>query len=221
MKRVIIIGASSGIGRLIAEYYASNGCRVAIAARREDNLKETARKYPQNILYCAMDVTDCNSPQVFQDMTDSLGGVDLVIYCSGYGKYSHDLLLETEHNTVDVNIKGFLNVVIPAFNYFASRKEQPQYKPQIVTISSVASVRGLGSSPAYSATKRFQTIYFEALAQLSSIKDANIDFTAIKPGFIATDFISRKYPCTMQLTYAVRKIVRAIEKRKKNAVIDW
>ena len=66
-----------------------------------------------------------------------------------------------------------------------------------------------------------RTRNFEALAQMSSIKRVPIDFTAIKPGFIATDFIKHKYFMTMQLPYAAKRIIRAIEKRKNNAVIDW
>lgn len=221
MKRVIIIGASSGIGRMLAEHYASTGCKVAAAARRIEELQKLKEKFGDNVHIMQMDVTDCNASSMFVSLLDSISGADLIIYCSGAGKHSKELLPDIEHNTTDVNVKGFLNVVVPAFNYFVKRQEEAEYIPQIVTISSVASIRGLGASPSYSATKRFQSIYFEALAQLAAIKGVKIDFTAIKPGFIATDFISRSYPCTMQLPYAVKRIVRAIDKRYRNKVIDW
>ena len=221
MRRVLIIGASSGIGRMLAEYYASNGCKVAIAARREDNLKEIQSLFPQNIQYKVMDVTDVETPKHFTDMVESLGGADLVIYSSGAGKGSPDLSQQIENRTADVNVTGFLNIIVPAFNYFVNRQEKSNYTPQIVTISSVASIRGLGVSPAYSATKRFQSIYFEALAQKATAKGVKIDFTAIKPGFIATDFISKSYVMTMSLPYAAKRIIRAIERRCKNKVIDW
>ena len=221
MRRVIIIGASSGIGRMLAEHYASEGCKVAVAARREENLKEIQGMYPKNVIYRALDVTSEGADSQFLSLLEMNGGADLVVYCSGAGNNSKDLQLEVEGRTAAVNVTGFLNVVVPAFNYFMERKEEGEYKPQIVTISSVASFRGLGVSPAYSATKRFQSIYFEALAQMSSIKRKPVDFTAIKPGFIATDFIKYKYFMTMSLPYAGKRIVRAIEKRKNNAVIDW
>ncbi len=235
MKRVIIIGASSGIGRSLAEYYASGGCKVAIAARREEKLKEIQMLYPQNIICKTMDVADTASSQIFESMIEALGGLDLLIYCSGSGRYSLELSKEIELETVNVNVNGFLNIIVPAFNYFVSRQGSAEgllqgsdsantgkeHIPQIVTISSVASIRGLGVSPSYSATKRFQTIYFESLAQKASTKGVKIDFTVIKPGFIATDFINRKYPFTMQLPYAVKRIIRAIEKRKNDTVVDW
>ena len=221
MRRVIILGASSGIGHALATHYASKGCRVAVAARREEKLLQLKEMYPQNIICKVIDVTDVDAPQQFNSLLELNGGADLVVYCSGAGNNSKDLQLEVEGKTAAVNVTGFLNIIVPAFNYFVNRTEKSEHKPQIVTISSVASFRGLGVSPAYSATKRFQSIYFEALAQMSSIKRVPIDFTAIKPGFIATDFIKHKYFMTMQLPYAAKRIIRAIEKRKNNAVIDW
>ena len=100
MRRVIIIGASSGIGRMLAEYYASNGCNVAIAARREENLKEIQNLYPNNIIYRVMDVTDMETPNHFNEVLESIGGADLVIYSSGAGKGSPDLLQQIENRTV-------------------------------------------------------------------------------------------------------------------------
>ncbi len=228
-KRVIIIGASSGIGRALAEYYASCRCKVGIAARREEALMEIAAAYPGAIVYKVMDVTDDSASQKMLELLEETSGADLVIYCSGAGRYSETLSPANEHLTTDVNVKGFLNIIVTAFNYFVGRESgksaasvsKQDIKPQIVTISSVASIRGLAPTPSYSATKRFQTIYFEALEQKACKLGLNITFTAIIPGFIATDFINRKYPLTMQLPYAVKHIIKAIEKRKRVAVIDW
>lgn len=221
MKKVIVIGASSGIGKMLAEHYASTGCSVGIAARREENLKEIQKRYPNKMVYVTMDVTDRRAGDIFNSLVKMVGGVDLVIYCSGAGRHIDHLDVENEMGTVNVNIEGFLNIVIEAFNYFLNRKEPTGYTPQIVTISSVASIKGLGSSPAYSATKRFQTKYFESLAQFSKIKGVKIDFTAILPGFISTDFIHHRYPMTMTPAYAIKRIIRAIDRRKMNKVIDW
>lgn len=221
MKKVIIIGASSGIGKTLAEHYASGGCQVAVAARREECLREIQAKFPGQVQYCVMDVSDQGASGLFRSMISNLGGVDLVIYCSGAGKSSSDLDFAIEKQTVDVNVRGFLNIIVPAFNHFASLNCRPQIRPQIVTISSVASIRGLSPTPSYSATKRFQTIYFEALEQKAYKMGLDITFTAIMPGFIATDFIHRCHPFTMELPYASKFIIKAIEKRRRRAVIDW
>lgn len=222
MKRVVIIGASSGIGEALAKHYASNGCKVMAAARREDRLKALAAEFPENIKYRTMDVTHPEASSAFTGMINELGGADLVVYCSGAGKYSENLNKELEERTIAVNTLGFMNIVIPAFNYFMENVgNRPEHKAQIVTVSSVASIRGIGTSASYSASKRFQTTYFEALNQLANKHNANITLTAILPGFIDTDFINRKYPFTMSLDYAMKHIIKAIEKRKRVAVIDW
>ena len=220
-KKVIVIGASSGIGRSLAEYYAKAGCLVGIAARREENLKEIRGLYPHNIHYAVMDAAEDNASELLCSLVEIIGGADLVIYCSGAGKYSQVLDSVVEHQTVDVNVKGFVNIVVTAFNYFVENRGKGNVIPQIVTVSSVASVKGLGPTPSYSATKRFQTIYFEALEQRAHKIGLDITLTSVLPGFINTDFISRKYPFTMQLPYAVKCIVNAIEKRKRKTVIDW
>ncbi len=220
-RKVIVIGASSGIGRYLAEHYAAKGCAVGIAARREEALKEIKSKFSNDVHYCVMDVTSQGASELFCSMIEALGGVDLVIYCSGAGKYSEMLDSSIEHHTVDVNVRGFLNIVVPAFNFFVQTGEKRPISPQIVVVSSVASVRGLGPTPSYSATKRFQRLYFEALEQRAHKIGLDITLTSIMPGFVDTDFISRKYPFTMQLHYAAERIVKAIEKRKREAVIDW
>ncbi|MBR7157265.1 MAG: SDR family NAD(P)-dependent oxidoreductase, partial [Bacteroidales bacterium] len=81
-KKVIVIGASSGIGRYLAEHYAREGCKVGIAARREEKLREIAALYPGNISYMSFDVVSGNSQDYFISLVDSVGGADLVIYCS-------------------------------------------------------------------------------------------------------------------------------------------
>lgn len=101
-KRVVIIGASSGIGRALAEYYASGGCKVGIAARREEALKEVASAFPHTIVYRVADVTKESSSIVLAELIEETGGADLIIFCSGAGRYSETLNFENEHHTTDV-----------------------------------------------------------------------------------------------------------------------
>ncbi|MCI1778613.1 MAG: SDR family NAD(P)-dependent oxidoreductase [Bacteroidales bacterium] len=223
MKRVVIIGASSGIGSRLTDLYVAHGCNVGIAARREERLKAIQEKYPDKVVYSVMDVTLPESSEVLRNLIEKLGGMDLLIYCSGTGHMNVELDPDLEMRVVSVNTVGFVNMADAAFNYFAKRDGESSYKPQIATISSVASVKGLAAAPAYSATKRFQRKYFEALAQLSHIRELGISFTAILPGFIGTDLLdgTAKYPMLMKLDYAARKIYNAIEHRRMEKIIDW
>lgn len=89
-------------------------------------------------------------------------------------------------------------------------------------ISSIAGTKGLGAAPSYSATKRYQWIYAEALAQQAHIGKKRIKFTDIRPGFVATDFLgSTNYPMMMERKYVARKIVKALLKGKRRVIIDW
>ena len=89
-------------------------------------------------------------------------------------------------------------------------------------ISSIAGTKGLGAAPAYSATKRFQNTYIEALAQLARMQRLNIHFTDIRPGFVDTDLLGddKKYPLLMSPSKVATSIIRAIERRKPVCTTD-
>lgn len=225
-KKVIIIGASSGIGEKLALYYAEIGCMVGIAARREEKLIAIVNKYPDKMIYTPMDVTQMGeggSVDKFLQLIERLGGVDMVVYCSGAGEQNSLLDISKELNTVRVNVEGFMMIATATFDYFYNRKITPYAViPQFVTISSVASVRGLNIATSYSASKRFQVTYMQGLAQLATKKGLKMTFTTLLPGFIKTDFIGgKKYPLTMSLNYAVGCMIRAIDARIGYAIIDW
>lgn len=228
MKRIVIFGASSGIGAELAKSYAAEGNMVAVAARREDNLRELQREYPVNIITFRADmealppeeggIHEMSPRGKFMEMLEALGGVDLVIYCSGVGKQNADLQMPVEYNTINVNVKGFTAIAAAVAEYGSTAPHHVQF----ATISSIASTRGIGISASYSATKMYQVRYMESLRQLAAVKGWNMTFTTIKPGFIATDFIKgRNYPLTMQLPYASRMIKKSIDSRRQSAVIDW
>lgn len=219
MKRVIIIGASSGIGRALAEKYIGQGDIVGITGRREELLNEIAGKAPGKVFVSVFDVADRERvPAALDALAGSMGGVDMLIYNSGYGKSSPELDVEVELHTMDVNNAGFLSCVGWAFCYFRDRG----IKGHIAAVSSVASTGGLGPAPAYSATKKFIAVYMQALEQKSRTLSAGIRFTTIKPGFIDTDLIKgKRYPVTMKLDYAAERIFRALESGRRCRIIDW
>lgn len=226
VKKVIIIGASSGIGEKLALHYAKTGCMVGIAARREDKLAAIAEQYPNKMIYTLMDVTQTGNGGAvdkFLQLIEQLGGVDMVVYCSGAGEQNSLLDISKELNTVRVNVEGFMMIATAAFDYFYNKAITPEsIVPQFVAISSVASVRGLNIATSYSASKRFQVTYMQGLAQLATKKGLKMTFTTLLPGFVRTDFIGgKKYPLIMSLDYAVRRMVRAIESRMGYAIIDW
>lgn len=92
----------------------------------------------------------------------------------------------------------------------------------IAVISSIAGTKGLGPAPAYSATKRFQNTYIDALEQLAWQRHLGIKFTDIRPGFVATDLINngKGYPMVLRKEKVAESVIKAIERKRRVAVID-
>lgn len=218
MKRAIVIGASSGIGREVAKLLLADGWLVGIAARREGLLMEVKAINPGMIEVMRIDVTAADAQERLLELAKRLGGVNLFVYCSGIGKQNPELDTGLELTTVDVNVKGFAAMVGTIFNYMAEN-----LGGDIAVISSIAGTKGLGVAPSYSATKAFQNTYIQALEQLSNMRRLHIRFTDIRPGFVDTDLLSGsgRYPMLMQKEAVAREMLRAVYAHRHVHVIDW
>lgn len=216
MKKVIIIGATSGIGEEIAKIYIAQGWQVGIAGRREEALTVLAATAPAQVKTQVIDVTSADAPEQLKSLIEKLGGMDLFLLSSGIGSQNVKLEPEIELNTARTNVEGFIRMVTAAYRFF---KEQGS--GHLAVISSVAGTKGLGSAPAYSATKRFQNTYIDALAQLARMERLSIQFTDIRPGFVATALLkNRKYPLLMRADSTAQHIVQALTNKKRVAIID-
>ncbi len=221
MKHIIIVGASSGIGRRVALDFARMGWNVGIAARRIERLEEICGLYPDNIVCKSIDVTADDAVERFYDLIELNGGADVVLYAAGVGWSNTELSLSEDVQTVAVNVGGFTRIVNAAYRYF--RDTANCRRGQIAAITSVAGTKGLGVSAAYSASKRYCQTYLEALGQLARMQRVAVDITDIRPGFIRTPLLKagRRYPMLMDLDYAAPRIELAILRRKRVQVIDW
>lgn len=217
-KKVIIIGATSGIGREVALIYIAQGWKVGVAGRREAELEALRSAYPEQVSAQALDVTKEDATQKLQALIEQVGGMDVFLLSSGIGKQNPTLETGLELTTAATNVEGFIRMTNAAFHYF-----EQQGHGHLAVISSIAGTKGLGAAPAYSATKGFQNIYMDALDQLARMKKLNIRFTDIRPGFVATPLLNnqKKYPMLMDAPIVALDIVSAIEKKKRVAIIDW
>jgi short-subunit dehydrogenase len=214
-KKIIIIGASSGIGREIACKYVAKGYKVGITGRREHLLNELKEKYPDQIFVSCFDVTQQENQRRMEQLIKELGGVDIVIYNSGFGDPSTELNWEIENTTTKTNVNGFVEIVGYVFNYFAQ-----QGYGQIAITSSVAAVRGNSWAPAYSASKAFMSNYAEGLNIKAKRLKKNIIVTDIRPGFIDTKTAKGNGRFwVVAKEKAVTEIIKAIEKKKRVAYI--
>lgn len=217
-KRAIIIGATSGIGQEVARLLLADGWQLGIAGRREDKLKEFQLQDPNRIQTQVIDIRKEGAEKELEILIQKVGGMDLYFHGSGIGKQNKYLQPETEIDTLETNGTGFVRMVTHAFNYFKERD-----KGHIAVISSIAGTKGLGIAPAYSATKRFQNTYIDALEQLAHINKKDICFTDIRPGFVATGLLNdgKNYPMLMKKEDVAKEIVRALKKKRRVLVVDW
>jgi short-subunit dehydrogenase len=214
-KKIIIVGASSGIGREIACKYVVNGDKVGITGRRENLLNELKEKYPHQIFVSCFDVMGNENLQNIRQLIDDLGGLDLLIYNSGYGNPSNELDLDIENTTIKTNVNGFAEIVGYAFNYFVE-----QGHGQIAITSSVATVRGNSWAPAYSASKAFMSNYAESLNIKAKRLQKDVVITDIRPGFINTKIAkgNRQF-WVIPKEKAAEEIIRAIKRKQRVAYI--
>lgn len=220
MKKVVIVGATSGIGLNVAERLAADGMLVGIAGRKVEVMKELQKKYPGRVFYSRIDVTDEKASEHLRHLIRRMGGMDVYFHIAGIGYGNDELEVDKEVATMQTNVVGFTRMVDTAFRYF--RDERAGFG-QIAAITSVAGTNGLGHLAAYSVSKRFQQTYLRALNQLATIQKLHIKFTDIRPGWIRTPLLDddRNYPMIMQLPYAVPRIIRAIRRRRRVSVVDW
>lgn len=216
MQKAIIIGATSGIGQEVARILVQQGWHIGIAGRREEALHALQATAPDRIVTEQLDVTEETATLHLHNLIKKLGGIDLFFLSSGVGHQNRDLQPDIELNTARTNVEGFTRMVTAAFNYFKEKGSG-----HIAVISSIAGTKGLGVAPAYSATKRFQNTYIEALAQLARMQHLDIHFTDIRPGFVATDLLkSGKYPMLMKADRVAQHIIKALREKRRVVVID-
>ena len=209
-KKVIIIGASSGIGHALAMLYVQAGCHVGITGRSCDALDRIKNQYPQQIVTACFDTTGTENITQLESLIEQLGGMDLFIYNAGYGEPCKTLEWSIEKATTLTNVNGFIEMTVYAFNFF-----ERQGYGALAGTSSIASMAGNGIAPAYSASKAFMSTYLEGLYIRARKIKAPIAVTDIQPGFIDTKMSKgEKRFWVMPVEKAARQIFRAIGRRR-------
>lgn len=219
MKKIVIMGSSSGIGLACAEAFASRGVKVGLAARHTAPLEALKKKYPQFVEYAAIDITRPEATGQLDELIARLGGMNIYFHVAGIGCENLTLEPEREVEILETNSCGFARMICAAYRYFR-RNRIPGH---IAAITSVAGTNGIGRLSAYSSSKAMAQKYLIALEQLSRSEGAEITFTDIRPGWIDTPLLKphHRYPMEMDLDYAVPLIIKAIVRRPRVAVIDW
>jgi short-subunit dehydrogenase len=164
MRRAIIIGGTSGIGRAVAERMAAAGWEVRATGRST-----------------GFDITAPDAVERLAELAGGMGGVDMVVYSAGTGDLNPRLDIAIETRTNAVNVDAFTRVMVWAYSYFAARGGG-----HIAAVTSVAGLRGGGAAPAYGASKAYQVNFLEALRQRATKDKSGVKITDLRPGSVDT-----------------------------------
>jgi short-subunit dehydrogenase len=212
MRKAIVIGATSGIGKGLATLLVDNGFIVGITGRRTEFLENLKSQNPNSYFIKTFDVKDTNiALEKLEELTTELGGLDLLIISSGTGDINDKLDFEIEKRTIDTNVVGFTCIADWTFKYFEKQKNG-----HLVAISSLGGLRGSRQAPSYNATKAYQMNYLEGLRQKATKLKEQIFITDIRPGFVDTEMAKGDgLFWVMPAEKTVRQIFRAIKKKRR------
>jgi short-subunit dehydrogenase len=212
MKRAIVIGATSGIGKALAKMFVNDNYKVGITGRRTALLEELKSENPENFYTKTLDVADTERlTETIEKLVEELGGLDLLVICAGTGDVNKTLNFEIEERTINTNVIGFTCIADWAFNFFEKQKYG-----HLVVISSIAGHRGDWQAPSYGATKAYQMNYTESLRVKARKTKLPIFVTDIRPGFVDTDMAKGEgLFWVVNLDKAVRQIYDAIKNKKR------
>lgn len=216
MKKAIIIGASSGIGRELARELSRDGYAVGLAGRRVEMLNELQRELPAPSFVKRIDVSQTSeAARLLDELVGEMGAVDLIVISAGVGFINTDLEWEKEKATIDTNVTGFAAMADAAIKHFIR-----QSSGHLVGISSVAALRGSGASPAYNASKAFVSNYLEGLRQKVSKLKLPVVVTDVQPGLVDTAMAQGEgLFWVAPPEKAARQIYAAIKRRRKHAYV--
>jgi short-subunit dehydrogenase len=211
--RVVITGASSGIGEALARHYAAQGAVLGVVSRRKTEI-------PNGISY-AVDVTDeAALARVARDFIERFGVPDLVIANAGIssgtsGADGSDVA--KLRKVLEVNVAG-LAATLAAF----APAMREAGRGTLAGIASVAGFRGLAGNGAYCASKSAAITWLESLR--AELYGSGVSVVCVCPGYIDTPMtrVNRfRMPFLITADDAARRIARAIEGKRRLAVIPW
>ncbi len=212
MGKAIIIGATSGIGKSLAEILLGEDYLVGVTGRREDLFQSIQVQELSKVVFRKMDVRDLSTIEsICNELVSQMGGLDLLIISAGIGEQNKNLNFDVENSVIKTNIQGFTCVADWAMRYF---KEQGY--GHLVNISSIAGIRGNGIAPSYNATKAYQINYLEGLRINVKEYGSSITVTDVRPGFVDTAMVKGEGLFWMApVQKAAEQIVEAIKQKKQ------
>ncbi|AQT81556.1 short chain dehydrogenase [Mycolicibacterium litorale] len=222
-QRILITGASSGLGAGMARAFAAKGRDLALCARRVDRLDELSAELTQRhpnitVAVAALDVDDHDQvPKVFAELAGQLGGIDRIIVNAGIGKGAQlgSGKLWANKATIETNLVSALVQIETALEMF-----NKSGSGHLVLISSVLGNKGVpGVKAAYAASKAGVSSLGESLR--GEYASGPIKVTVIEPGYIESEMTAKSKTTMLMVDNetGVRQMVSAIERETGRAIV--
>ncbi|HZC69463.1 MAG TPA: SDR family oxidoreductase [Jatrophihabitans sp.] len=222
--KILITGASSGLGAEMARQFAATSADLALCARRLDRLEalrdEITAAYPgRTVVVRALDVDDHDAVfRVFRDVADTLGGLDRIIVNAGIGKGAPigTGRFDANKQTITTNLVSALAQCEAAMEIFRAAGAG-----HLVIVSSLSARRGMPKSmTAYAASKAGVATLAEGIR--AEMIGKPIKVTTLLPGYIASEMnerVAQQTPLMSSTSKGVRAMVRAIEREADEATV--
>lgn len=211
---IIIVGATSGIGKSLYSRYITQDNNIVIMGRRKVLLDELCAANPSKTISAQVDISDVDTfNEAFNSAVKSVNKFDLAIICAGIGELNSRLDISQELSTLSTNVIGWTNVVDTIYKHF-----EKNGNGHLVTITSVGGLQPTPIAPSYSASKAFQINYTKSLQKKA--KGTGIIVTEIRPGLVNTRMAKGDgLFWVMPLEKVTNQIIKAIKRKKKLCIV--
>ncbi len=221
-QHALITGASSGLGRGLALWFAKKGTTVYAAARRTaelEKLRDECKDFSGKIVPMSLDVSNgATTFETVKKLDEDCGGLDLVVANAGIAGESYGKRIDwpTIQRMIDVNCSGAAATLTAPLSGMVKRG-----KGQIVGIASLAGFNGLPRMAGYCASKSYLATFLEGLRH--DVKPLGISVCSIHPGYVKSEMTAKngKMPFLLETDDAVTRMARAIERRAETYLFPW
>lgn len=216
-KRAIVIGASSGIGKALAEVLSKNGYEVGLTGRRVELLTALQASLPTKSYVKQMDVSNLEqAKKALQELIEEMEGYHLMVVNSGVGIDDRERDWDKQKQVIDVNVLGFAMMVHEALEHFIDQRSG-----HVVGISSIAALRSGPYAYTYSASKAFEARLLQGVRSTVKTLKLPIFVTDIKPGWVDTEMTKKAQDKFWEASpqEAAEQIYHAIEKKRSVAYV--